>query len=201
MKMKSILAAAFVLISAVTFANEANNNKLVVIRTQESNIFKVIFEGEAQVTANISVLDTQGKVVFTESVRGKNGFILPMNFKGLRSGEYQIVVKTGANTHTETITYSGYTKRTVEAPVVKNSLIQNVYVTKLKNDGKYLLSVVKTGNEPFAISVFDAKNELIHFETVKTEGNFAVVYDVKGIAGASKFQITDKAGHSTVIKK
>ena len=201
MKMKSILAAALVLISSVTFANDANNNKLVVIRTQASNIFKVIFEGEDQVNATVSVLDTEGKIVFTENITGKNGFILPMNFKGLRSGEYQVVVKSGANTHVETINYAGYTKRTDATPVVRNSSIKNVYVSKLKNDGKYLLSVAKTGNDPIAISVFDSKNELIYFETVRTEGDFAVIYDVKGIPGASKFKVTDKAGYSAVIKK
>jgi len=201
MKMKSILAAALVLISSVTFANDANNNKLVVIRTQESNIFKVIFEGDNQVNATVSILDKAGKIVFTENVKGENGFILPMNFKGLRSGEYQVVVKSGVNTHVETINYAGYTKRTDSIPVVRNSSIKNVYVSKLKNNGKYLLSVAKTGNDPIEISVFDSKNELIYFETVRAEGDFAVVYDVKGIPGTSKFQITDKAGYSAVIKK
>jgi hypothetical protein len=195
MKLKSILAAAFVLMSAVTFANDSNSNKLVVIRGQESGIFKVIFEGKDQVSATVSVLDVTGKVVFTETINGKNGFILPMNFKGLKAGEYTIEVKQGGNTLVETITYAAYT-RTVEP-----STIQNVHLAKLSNNGKYLLSVTKSGNEPITISVFNTKNELVHFETRKAEGDFAVVYDITAIPGVSKFEITGNAGYSAVIRK
>ena len=199
--MKSMLAAAFLLISSVTFAHDSNNNKLVVIRGQKSGIFKVIFEGEDQVNATVNVLDKEGKIVFTENIKGENGFILPMNFKGLRSGEYTIEVKSGSNTLVETINYVGYTKRVEASPVVKTSSIRNVHVSKLKNDGKYLLSIVKSGNDPIWISVYDAKNELIHFETRRAEGDFAVVYDAKAFPGMSKFEITDKTGYSMVIKK
>jgi hypothetical protein len=195
MKLKSILAAAFVLMSAVTFANDSNSNKLVVIRGQESGIFKVIFEGKDQVNATVSVLDVTGKIVFTETISGKNGFILPMNFKGLKSGEYTVEVKHGGNTLVETINYSAYT-RTVEP-----STIQNVHVAKLSNNGKYLLSVAKSGNEPITISVFNTKNELVHFETRKAEGDFAVVYDITAIPGISKFEITGNAGYSAIIRK
>lgn len=195
MKLKSILAAALVLTSAVTFANDSNSNKLVVIRGQESGIFKVIFEGKDQVNATVSVLDVTGKVVFNENINGKNGFILPMNFKGLKTGEYTIEVKNGANTLVETINYTPYT-RTVEP-----STIQNVHVSKLSNNGKYLLSVIKSGNEPITISVFNAKNELVHFETRRAEGDFAVLYDVTAIPGVSKFEITGNAGYSAIIRK
>jgi hypothetical protein len=195
MKLKSILAAALVLMSAVTFANDANINKLVVVRGQESGIFKVIFEGKDQVNATVTVLDVTGTIVFTENINGKNGFILPMNFKGLRSGEYTIEVKHAGNTLVETINYTAYTK------IVEPSTIQNVHVAKLSNNGKYLLSVSKSGNEPISISVFNTMNELVHFETRRTEGDFAVVYDITAFPGVSKFEITGNAGYSAVIKK
>lgn len=193
MKVKSILAAAIVLTGSVTLAIGQDNNKLEVIRGKESGIFKVIYEGEGQVKATVNVLDREGNLVYTKYVKGGNGFHLPMDFKDLGSGEYQIEVKEGSDTWTKTILYTAQSR--------KNSSIQNVAVSKLKDSGKYLLSIAKSGGEAVTISVFNENDYLLHTETIKADRDVAVVYDVKGISGMSKFQITDKAGYSKVIKK
>ena len=194
MKMKSILAVALVLVGSAVFANDANDNKLAVISGKESGIFKVIYEGESFVRATVSVLDKSGNVVFDQVIKGQNGFILPMNFTGLNSGEYTISVKHGEKSWTKTINY------TEAAPVAKFSSIENVHVAKV-NNGKYLVSIT-TGKEQFVrVNIFDINNELLHSDIRKTDGNYAVIYDVKGATGEVKFQITDKNGYSKVVKK
>jgi len=199
MKAKTILAASFVLISSVIFANGSDDNKLAVVRGQEAGTFKVIFKGEDQASATVNVLDSEGNLVYTKDINSANGFLLPMNFTGLKSGEYTIEVQNGSNTWTKSIYYSRNEKSSTK--VEKNSTIQYVHVSKMKNDGKYLLSVMKTGNEVITINVFNANDDLVHSESRKTDGNLSVIYDVKDFSGASKFQITDEAGYSTIIKK
>lgn len=194
MKTKSMLVAALVLVSAAVFANEANDNKMAVVRSQESGVFKVIFAGEDFVRATVSVLDKKGNVVFAEEIQGKKGFILPMNFTGLSAGEYSIVVKQGSDSWTRTVNYA------TTSPVVKNSAIQNVHVSK-SNDGKYLLSIATTEEQLVRVNIFDLNDALLHTEIRKANGGLAVVYDVKDATGEVKFQITDKAGYSKVIKK
>ncbi len=201
MKAKSILAAALVLISSVTFANGSDDSKLVVIRVQESGIFKVIFEGENHVKATVNVLDKTGNLVYSKDIKGENGFILPMNFSGLRPGEYTIEVTDGDNTWTQLVHYARYSEKKSSVRVEKNSSIQNVHISKLKDDGKYLLSIVRTGNDVITISVFNANDELLHTETRKAAGDLAVIYKVKELSGMSKFQITDRFGYSAVIRK
>lgn len=192
--MKSILAVALVLVSAAVFANDVNDNKLAVINGKESGIFKVIYAGNSFVHATVSVTSKSGNVVFDQEIQGKNGFILPMNFTGLNSGEYTIVVKHGAQSWTHTVNY------TEAAPVVKNSYIQNVHIAKV-NNGKYLVSIATSEEQFVRVNIFDINNELLHSETRKTDGNMAVVFDVKDATGEVIFQITDKAGYSKVIKK
>src|SRR5689334_11539882 len=194
MKTKSILAVALVLVSSAVFANDVNDNKLAVITGNESGIFKVIYEGESFVFATVRVLDKKGNLVFDQEIKGKNGFILPMNFTGLSAGEYTIVVKHGSKSFTRTINY-------VESvPVVKNSTIENVYVEKTSN-GKYLVSVTTSDKQFVYVNIFDINNELLHSETRKANGEMAVVYDVKDATGEVKFEITDNAGFSKTIKK
>ena len=194
MKAKSILAAAFVLFSVVAFANESENN-FVVIRGAESGTFKVIFKGEEQVRATVNIFDKAGQLVFTKGITGKNGFILPVNFVGLEQGEYAIEVKQGTNTWTRTVNYA------VAAPVVKNSSIQNVHVAKLANEGKYLVSISTKEEQFVRVNIFDINDELLHTETRKADGDLAIIFDVKDASGEVKFKITDKAGYSKVIKK
>ena len=194
MKTKSMLVAALVLVSLTVFANETTDNKIAVVRGQESGIFKVIFEGESFVRATVSVLDNKGTVVFTEEIRGKNGFILPMNFTGLSAGEYSIVVKHGADSWTRTVNYS------ITPSAVKTSTIQNVHVSK-SSDGKYLLSIATNKEQFVRVNIFDVNDALLHTETRKADGGLAVVYDVKNATGEVTFQITDKTGFSKVIKK
>jgi hypothetical protein len=200
MKAKSILAAAFVLISSVAFASGPNDNKLVVVRVQESGVFKVIFEGKDQVKATVNILDISGNLVYSTSIQGKNGFILPLNFSELTPGSYSIEVVSGSNVWAQSVVYS---KTEKESPVQaeKNSTIQYVHLAKLENDGRFLLSIVKTGYEVVTIDIYDTKNDLVHSETRKTDGDMAVIYDVKELLGSAKFHITDKSGYSKTIKK
>lgn len=195
MKVKSFLAAALVLASSVVFATEANEGQLVVVRSQASDVFKVIFESQKYVFATVNIYDNAGNLVFQQDVKGKNGFILPMNFSGLNNGEYSIVVKQNGNSYKHTVNFEA-TER-----VVKSSSIQNVYVSKLVANGKYLVSV-STAEEQFVrVNVFDINNELLHTETRKANGDLSIVFNVKDASGEVKFQVTDKLGYSKTIKK
>ena len=200
MKVKSILAAAFVLISSVAFASGPNDNKFVVVRVQETGVFKVIFEGKDQVKATINILDVSGNLVYSTSIQGKNGFILPLNFSELAAGSYSIEVVSGSSVWEQSVVYSKVEKD-VPAQVGKNSSIQYVHVAKLEQDGKFLLSIVKTGSEVVTIDIYDTKNDLVHSETRKTDGDMAVIFDVKELLGSAKFHVTDKSGYSKTIKK
>jgi hypothetical protein len=195
MKVKSFLAAALVLASSVAFATEGNESKLVVVRNAESDVFKVIFEGQSYVFATVNIFDQAGRLVFQQDVKGKNGFILPMDFSGLTNGEYAIEVKQGAKSWKHTVKFEAAER------IVKNSSIQNVYLSKMTTDGKYLLSL-STAEEQFVkVNIFDINDELLHTETRKTNGDLSIVFNVKDASGAVTFEVTDKLGYSKTIKK
>lgn len=187
MKAKSILLTAWVLMISVAFANASGEHKFSVYQGMKPGIFKVVFEGKDRVQAMINVLDKEGNVVFSQHIKGQNGFILPMNFIGLKSGEYVIEAKKGNNRWTQTVNY-----------IAPQSAIQQVFVSR--KDGKYVLSISKTGSQTVSIGILDSNDELIHEETRKADGSLAVVYDVKNVSGEVKFRVTDTNGYSKVIK-
>jgi len=202
MKVKSILAVMFVLISFVAFANGTGDNKFVVIRGHESGIFKVIFKGEDIVHATLNVFDKDGSLVFTKDIKGRNGFIQPINFSGLRSGEYTIEVKNDSNTWMHTINYSIETGRNSATQLEKSTpSIKYVHVLKLQSDGKYLLSVSGTENEAIKVRIFNDNDDLLLSKTLMAEGDLAVVFNIKEVSGKTRFRVTDKSGYSIAVTK
>lgn len=202
MKVKSILAVAFVLISFVAFANGNGDNKFVVIRGHEAGIFKVIFKGEDIVHATLNVFSKDGSLVFTKDIKGTNGFIQPINFTGLRTGEYTIEVKNNSNTWMQSITYAIESGRNSATHLEKStSSIKYVHVLKLQSDGKYLLSVSGTENEPIKVRIFNDNDDLLLSKTLMTEGDLAVVFNIKEVTGKTRFRVTDKSGNSVAITK
>ena len=194
MKVKSILVVAIALISSVAFAGDGESGTLVVIGQKESGIFKVIYEGEKKANVRMNIVDNEGNVILTKSIKRVDGFILPVNFSGMQFGEYTVEVVNGSGTLTRSLVYAK-----AEEPEV--SSIQQVHLSKLPEEGKYLLSVVKTGDEQVSISIIDAVGNQVYSEKHKAEGDFARLYNVKEVEGTPTFKVSNNAGYVVSVKK
>jgi hypothetical protein len=195
MKAKSILVGAIALISSVAFAKGSDTGKLVVLSQNESGIFKVIYEGDEKVNVRMNIVDKDGNLILTKSIKAQGGFIQPVNFSGMQFGEYTIEVVNGSSTLAKSVMY---TKPVAEPEV---SSIQQVYLSKLSEEGKYLLSVVRTGSEQVSITIEDANGNVVYSERHKAEGDFARLYKVKEVEGNPTFTVSNKAGYIVSVKK
>jgi hypothetical protein len=181
----SVLVAMFV--SVLAFANEPGNPRVVVVN-QKSGVFKVIYEGEKRGKVSMKIFNAEGKEVFAEVLRGMEGFMRPVNFEGMEPGEYTIEIADESGKQIQKVNYKNETS------------VKSVHVSKIAEEGKYLLAVANSGSEQINVRIYDGANNLVHDESMIINGNFGLVYNLKQVAGVPSFEITDKTGNTQVIK-
>jgi hypothetical protein len=194
MKTKSLLFAVLVWIGGVASAigkDEPRMTGMTIVPVKGSEVFKVIYRGESVGKVKLNIYNSKTKLILTETFNGVDGFICPLNFAGLDTGEYTIELVDAAGKKVEKITYT--TKRS----------IQHVHINKIDNEtGKYLLSVVYT---PFSaneinIKIYDSKDNLVHTEVKEIKGDFAQVYKLKDKFGSYTFEVSDRTGKIKTIR-
>ena len=189
MKTKSIyLAALFVMGVVVTTlgSDEPRKAGLVVVPMKGSETFKVIYKSENTNKVKLNIYNLNSQLIFSEVINESNGFILPLNFKGVAFGEYTLEVIDALGKKIERISY--------QPSAV--SVANNIRIAKISsNENKFLVSVVNPGTEKITVKIFDTYNNLVHNEIMNVEGNFAQVYSVKNLGGACKFEVSDATGN------
>jgi len=193
MKTKSLFLAALVMVAAVSaFGKEEPTNKgLAVVALKGTEVFKVIYKGETTGRVKLNVYNSASQLVFTESFAGVEGFILPLNFKGLSSGEYTVELVDANGAKIEKVSYqAGATSKT----------IKNLHISKLTDgNGRYLLAMASNGSKEIAVRIYDGDHNLIHSETKTVTGDFAQLYSVKEAKGGVTFEVTDLDGNQKSV--
>lgn len=189
MKTKSVvLAGMMVLASIFSFAIEPSNSQLVIVNQKETGMFKVIYQGTSEQNVVMKIYNQSGEVVFTETIKSVKGFIRPVNFTGMDAGEYSIEIADLNGKQLQKVAYNTTSK------------VKSVHVSKVSEEGKYLLAVASNGSEQINVRIFDGDNNLVHNENMTINGNFGLVYNLKQVIGVPTFEITDNTGNAKVIK-
>lgn len=182
-----MIIAALVLISSVAFADEPGAPKLVVLSQKESGLYKVIYENSKTTRVKMTILNSNGEALYNESIRVNDGFIVPVNFKGLTPGEYSIEVTDGAGKQVQKVTY------------LENNRAQRIHVARLTSEAnKYLLSVAAEG--VVNVRILDGASNIIHDSSLTVPGSLGLVYNLKGIEGNPTFEVTDATGMVKTIR-
>jgi len=182
MKMKALFFALLVAMSTTAFGNDAP--AMTVVSFKGSEIFKVIYKGTAMGKVKLNILDAQARVIHSETISGVDGFILPVNFKGLQSGNYTIEVVDNSGRYQEQVTYK---------PVYE---LKSIHISKLRNDdGKYLLAVANAQNEPINVKIYDAFQRVVYNESKTLRGDFAQVFNMENKHDSYTFEVSDAAGN------
>jgi len=188
MKTKSVLMIALVAMSVSVFAaNEPVSSRIAVL-SQESGIFKVIYESAKAGKVTLTITDKDGNVVYKEGIRTVNGFIRPVNFKGMDLGVYTITIADELGEQIQTVNYQS------------ESGVKHAHVARIAEEGKYLLAVASEGAGQVNVKIFDGENNLVHNENLTVKGNFGLVYNLKQVVGTPTFEVTDKTGNDLLIK-
>jgi len=186
---KNVLVVLALAVGAAAFAIDPVNPKLVVITNKNAGVFKVIYDGAQSGTVKMNVLNTAGKVVFSETIRCAEGFVQPLNFSGMKKGEYTIEVIDAGGRQVHQVKYEG-----------EESTL-NVHVARVNpTESKYLVALASREAGSVYVRIFDGNNAQVHEQTLKVAGEFGVVYNLKQVTGAPTFEITDSKGITKVVR-
>ena len=188
MKTKLFLAA-LVLVSTSAFANGPGSPRLTVIGQSNPGMFKVIYEKSGVISnVKMTILNHDEEVVFTETTKKVDGFMRSVNFTQMDPGEYTIEISDKSGKQIQKVVYA------------ESTPILNVHVSKIAEEGKYLLSVTNNGANRINVQIFDGTNNLVHNESTTINGNFGLVYNLKAVEGVPTFEISDKTGIIRTVK-
>jgi len=189
MKTKLMVSALLVaLVTGIAVAADPVGPKVVIVNQKESGIFKVIYEGAKAGRVNLKISNDAGVIVFNESVAGVDGFVRPVNFKGMAEGEYTIEVSDASGKQVHKVNYA------------VDQSINLVHVSKITGENKYLFAVSNVAGEKINVRIFDGSSNLVHEQNLVVSGNFGLVYNLKDVAGIPTFEVTDNSGNTRLIK-
>ena len=184
--MKNIITLfAVVLVSTAAFATEPGDGSkttgLAVVKKGEST-FNVYYQPAGVTNAKVYIHDSNGKEIYSETVKKTDGFIRPYTFSELDLGEYTVTVVDGEETFTKKLVYE------------LTSVKKLARVAKVE-DGKFLVSIPSsfyTG--PADIKIYN-DGELVHTHHVNTTTDFSQIFNVKKLSGAISLVVVDGKGN------
>jgi hypothetical protein len=106
----------------------------------------------------------------------------------MEPGEYTIEIADESGKQIQKVNYRNETS------------VKSVHVSKIAEEGKYLLAIANKGSEQINIRIYDGAGNQVHDENMTITGNFGLVYNLKQVSGTPTFEITDKTGNTKVIK-
>lgn len=189
MKAKVIFMMAAIMTASVVLANE--DEKFAVMERADG-IFKVIYEGGQSGDVQITIVNQNGELVFTKNYRKVNGFILPVNFTGMKAGEYTINLLAASGRFSKTIQYGLSAAARKAVPVV--------HVTKLNTENMYLLSIQGKSPELLDIRIMDSAMNVLHQESRIIE-QAGIVFNLNRISGSPVFTVTTQSGEQVMVQK
>ena len=158
--------------------------EMTIVAGKGSEVFKVIYKGGTSRKVKLNVINSRGRTIHSTSLAGKDGFICPLNFKGLPSGNYTIELIDGQGSHQQEVNY---------VPVHDR---KSIHVSKLLNEkDKFLFTVANAQSETISIKIYDRHQSLLHSESKNLKGDFAQVFRIVHNLDHYTFKISDGAGN------
>lgn len=160
--MKKLLGV--MILVAVTVGVSNAEHQFAVL--QSGDVVKVIYKNEDLCQVNVVIKDEDGVEVFKEDLISVGGFVRPYNLSNLEKGDYTIHLKDA----------SGELKANISHR--KSSWLTHVGRLTCP-DKKFMVIVPRQGHSDFTVQIFDAEGVLLFAEDVKTEDEYAKVFNLK----------------------
>ncbi|MBX2898377.1 MAG: hypothetical protein KF775_01935 [Cyclobacteriaceae bacterium] len=185
------LVLAVVLVSTQAFATSkdvpASAEGVVVTHATGSSVFKVYYKALAANDVKVYVFDSNGRQIFSETLKKITAFVRPYNLTGLSAGTYKVVVKDRQNSVEEEFYYSA------------GKVTKHINILKMTEPGKYLLSVQSETADKVNLNIYDKEQRLVHSQVYDVNKAFAEVLNLKNI-NEFTIEVSDRDGVLKTVK-
>lgn len=180
-----MMAAALVTTGAMANNKPSSEAGVAVVNT--GTTLKLYYKALTAANVKVSILNEDGVLVFSETLRNTDGFVRPYNLSSIPEGEYTIEVHDQNTSHIEKVTI-GQRQRTELA---------NLFRVR-GEEGKYLLTIPAKEAKDISVRIF-ADDQIVYDEVEAISNDFARIYNLKKVKGSLTFEIKDKKGNVTVV--
>jgi hypothetical protein len=188
--MKSIVSS-LIFSCALSVSALAGPISSLSVTPADANTFNISYKkDDAEVgTVKISILNSDNKIVFTETINHVASFVRPYNFSKLGEGMYTVIVVDKDGEQTKKINYSF------------KKLTSFISVTKLPTDEhSYALNITSNGADIIAVRILDSNDEVLDEQFHEIQGTFGVIYDLCRLGSKSiSFEITSSSGYTKIV--
>jgi hypothetical protein len=182
--MKTLLKSVILVcaMAATSFATAAS----FTVKESKNSVFKVQYVSEQKGTVEVTILNKQNEIVFSEAISSTGSFIRPYNFSNLTEGEYTIVLKDENGEQRQTINYSAS----------KTNPFAHVIAVPNQED-KFWLNIVTNGEERMNVRIYSLTGELLYEHAEVVTGSYSKIFNVSKLNQLSVvFEVSN--GNGTV---
>lgn len=184
--------AALIIVMGATFANAkgvSGDSEVKVLAGNKAGVYNLLFESAEDKTVNVRVLDANHKLLSNKRITKTDGFLQPIDFSSLPTGNYFIEI-TGEGTSLKESVQHQVT--TIEA--------DDIRVTTVNNAKKVAFATALTESAPLNLYFYDEAGAVVYRETVEASELNRKLYDLTSIEGKSvSVSIAHKG--NTIINK
>ena len=166
---------AFLFASASLFAADPAAT-FELVNQRGSSIYKVVYKAVGTGKAVLNITGKQG-LVFSEVVTYTNGFVYPIDFKGMAKGEYTVEVLGKGAKFKETVS------------LVENKPLAYVRVSEQPNQ-KELLTITSEVPSEFIIRVYDKDDNEVFWTVESINDRYGVVLNVSNLEKGYSIEVT-----------
>lgn len=190
-KFRSTMVALIIVMGAA-FASAkgvSGDSEVKVLAGSKAGVYNLLFESAENKTVNVRVLDTNHKVLSNKRITKTDGFLQPIDFSNLPTGNYFIEITGQDGKVTEAVKHQ---VSTVDAADIR--------VTTVNNARKVAFATSMTESAPLNLYFYDEKGEIVYRETLGANELNKKLYDLSSIEGKSvSVSIAHKG--NTIINK
>lgn len=173
-----------VLVSTAAFATEPGDGSkttgLAVIKKGE-NTFNIYYQPANMTDVKVYIHDSNGREIFSETMKNTDGFIRPYSFSELDLGEYTVSVVDQGETFTQKLVYAHTNKKLARVSKVE--------------DGKYVVAIPSSSYEGQASINIYSDGNLAYTHRVNSMSDFSQLFNVKKLSGEISFDVLDSKGN------
>lgn len=183
--------AALLIVTSSAFASAPDEPISGISVLRKGELIKLLYKGEKYTDVKVNILNQENEVIFSEKIKGTEGFIRPYNFSNLPHGNYSF----------ELIDNLGHREiKHVDYRLEARKRVMHV-VKVAGTTGKFVVSVPNTGASQLSINIYDDHGRIMHAEKEQVTGDFARVYNIKDHNGRVTFEVIDNQGKRSSFTK
>ncbi|MDR6967719.1 hypothetical protein J2X31_001731 [Flavobacterium arsenatis] len=189
--MKTILKLTLVLAVVLTAVGAQAGNGDFYLHVKKEQGKTIRFTLNEDTKTEISILDPQERILYSETSSNKNGINRTYNLDELLAGTYFLEVETASKIARYEITVSD------KDAVLSSKAVSETYKPVLTSKkGMVTLTIPNTKNTTVAIKVFDRNHNEVYSETLKDKDSVKKKFDISNFAGEEYTFVMDYGNKS-----